>query len=577
MIKIYKDIWSLFNTQERKRSIQLLILMVLTAFVELVGIGAIMPFLSVLGKPSVVETNKYLFSVYDYFKFVDTKQFLVFLGLVAFGFLLTSALIRSLAYYALVRFINMRRHTISERLLKKYLHQPYEYFFTKNSSDISKAIFSETDLVVNQIIRPALFLISYSIVAVAIIMLLLIANPLMAFFLIIIFGGLYSLIYLLSRKYISYIGLQRAKVNSHRFKIISEIIGGIKELKILGKEKVYIEAFKVPSLEYSKYGSISNTVARLPSFLVEVVFFGAILSMGMYAFVYEGSDLGSLLPILGLYTLSALKLKPAANNIYESLTAMKFGAAALETILNDLDEEDAEHIDIDSSLGRLPLNDKLELKNIVYYYKNSTRPVLNNVSIEIKARTIVGIIGTTGSGKSTLVDIILGLLMPSSGEIHIDNRLLLPSDVREWQNSIGYGPQSIFLADDTIAENIAFGVEKDQVDIQRVQKAAKIAQAHTFISSFSDGYSTVTGERGIKLSGGQKQRLGIARALYSDPEILILDEATSALDNQTEADVMRAINAMGGSKTIIMIAHRLSTIEGCDMVIKLKGGKIIYV
>lgn len=380
--------------------------------------------------------------------------------------------------------------------------------------------------------------------------------------------------YISIRKYLGDIGQKRSQANTQRFKITAETIGGIKDLKVLGREKTYLESFKKPSYKFSHYNSINATFSEVPQFLVEVIAFGALLAMAMYALSSDGADIGSLLPVLGLYALGALKLKPAVNNIYKAIATMKYGASALDNVINDLQENDTE-IDIKNDFKRLRLQKELKIENIDFYYPNTQQPALHNINIDIKANTTVGIIGTTGAGKSTLVDMILGLLQPTSGEIRVDTKLLNKDNIRQWQNSIGYVPQSIFLADDTIASNIAFGIEKDDIDMAQVEKVAKMAQVHEFVIKQEDSYDTIIGERGVRLSGGQRQRLGIARALYHNPELLVLDEATSALDNQTEAEVMESIDNMSGSKTIIMIAHRLSTVERCDKIIKLENGEVV--
>ena len=382
--------------------------------------------------------------------------------------------------------------------------------------------------------------------------------------------------YMTIRKYLSKIGQKRAKANSQRFKITSETIGGIKDLKVLGREQVYLNSFTKPSYEFSHHNSTNQTLSEVPQFMVEVIAFGALLAMAMYAFASDGANIGTLLPILGLYAIGALKIKPAINGVYSSMTKMKFGAPALDSVIEDLKELDV-RVEIKNDYKRLKLQDELKLQNLNFIYPNTTSSALKNINISIQANTTVGIIGTTGAGKSTLVDIILGLLSPTSGSVMVDGEELTNTNIRQWQNSIGYVPQSIFLVDDTIASNIAFGIEKDDIDIEQVEKVAKMAQVHEFVSKLDKGYYTIIGERGVRLSGGQRQRLGIARALYHNPELLILDEATSALDNKTEVEVMKAIDNMSGSKTIIMIAHRLSTVERCNKIIKLESGEIVDV
>jgi ABC-type multidrug transport system fused ATPase/permease subunit len=574
MIQIYKKIWQLLSLHERKRSIQLLVIMILMAFFEVLGVGSIMPFLSVLGNPEVIESNKYLSFVYSYFMFENKDTFLIFLGFFALVMLIISALFRSLATYATARFSNMRRHSISRQLLSKYLHQPYSFFLSKNSSEISKTILSEVELFIGNVMLPSLQLITYIVVTSALTGFLIAVDPVLAFILFGLFGAFYSVTYLIIRKHLSKIGLELQESNQKRFKIVSETIGGIKDLKILGRENAYLNSFDKPSEMFSSYQATSATLSQVPQYIVEVIAFGSLLVLSMYTIVSNEADLGTMLPILGLYALGALKLKPAVQIIYSSVSSLRFGQPALEIILKDLQQKSEQEISISNDFKRLSLQKQLKLKNINFNYPNTKTSALTDISIDIEANSTIGIIGTTGAGKSTLVDIILGLLTPTSGEIEVDEKILDSTNIRQWQNSIGYVPQSIFLADDTIASNIAFGVQKDQIDVEQVEKVAKMAQVHEFVIELENGYNTIIGERGVRLSGGQRQRLGIARALYHNPELLVLDEATSALDNQTEAEVMKAIDNMSGSKTIIMIAHRLSTVEKCDKIIKLEKGLV---
>ena len=574
MLNLYQKIWTLLNPHEKKQAMLLLFLMILMAFLEVLSVGSVMPFLSVLGNPETIETNEYLNAAYTYLNFEDKDAFLMFLGLFTLFVLLASAAVRSVTSYAKFRFSNLRRHSLGQKLLRKYLHQPYSFFLSRNSSDVSKVILSETDLAIGQALLPSLNLLTYAILSVALIGFLVAVDPVLALILTAIIGGFYVVMYATVRKYLTRIGQKRNKANFQRFKITSETLGGIKELKVLGREKIYLDNFTKPSYEFSHYQSINQTLGDVPEFLVEVIAFGALLAMAMYALASDGADVGSLLPVLGLYALGALKLKPAVNHIYRSIATMKFGASAIDNIINDLKGSE-QSVDIQNNQKRLTLKEKLTLKDIIFTYPNTSQPARQDINIEIKANTTVGIIGTTGAGKSTLVDIILGLLHHTSGEITIDNEELNQDNIRQWQNAIGYVPQSIFLADDTIASNIAFGIEKEAIDMTQVEQVAKMAQVHEFVSKLESGYDTIIGERGVRLSGGQRQRLGIARALYHNPELLVLDEATSALDNETEAEVIKAIDNMSGSKTIIMIAHRLSTVERCDKIIKLEDGEII--
>lgn len=436
-----------------------------------------------------------------------------------------------------------------------------------------KIILSEVEIVISQGLTPALNIITNTILSLTIVGLLVTLDPTLALILFTIFVGFYLFIYLVLQKYIQRIGVKRIDANSKRFKIVSEALGGIKDIKMFGLEKIYLKIFSKPSYEFSHFLSISSTLAELPQFLVEVIAFGSILTLSIFAIISEDIAIGKLLPILGLYALGALKLKPSVSAIYKSFTTMKFGAKAIDNIIKDLELKSEESMIINDN-KKLNFLDNLQLKNIFFKYPNTPDFLLKDVNLKVKVNTSIGIVGKTGSGKSTLVDIILGLLSPNKGKILVDNNELNQESLRYWQNNIGYVPQNIFLLDDSILNNIAFGIEEYKVDKEQVIRVSKMAKVHEFVTKLESGYSTIIGERGVRLSGGQRQRIGIARALYNDPDLLVLDEATSSLDTKTELELMNAINGLSGKKTIIMIAHRLSTVEKCDEIITIKNGKI---
>lgn len=544
------------------------------AFFEVIGVGSIIPFLSVLGNPKSIETNYYLNQLFDFFQFANNDHFLIFLGFMALVTLLFSSLIKSITSYAKYRFTNIRRHSISQRLLAFYLKQSYDFFLKRNSSEISKLILSETDIAIQQVILPFLNLLINTLVTITLVSFLILVDPALAIILSLIFFIFYIVLYNTIRNYVSKIGEKRNNANSKRFKIISEIIGGIKELKVLGREYNYFERFKSPSYHFSHFTSTSQTLSEVPQFMVEVIAFGTLLAMAIYTIVNKQAASETLIPLLGLYALGALKLKPAVNNIYRSLSMLKFGESIIDNIINDLHKKEC-GVKSENNFNSLLLNRNLIIKDLSYKYPNTSNFVLKNINLDIQAKSTVGIIGTTGSGKSTLVDILLGLLFPTSGQVNVDGIKLIKENLNLWRKSIGYVPQSIFLADDTITNNIAFGIDENDIDFDQVVKVSKMAQLHQFVISLDNEYDTIIGERGVRLSGGQRQRIGIARSLYHNPELLILDEATSALDNVTEENVMKAIYNMSGKKTIIMIAHRITTLNNCDKIIKLEKGRII--
>ncbi|WP_047549135.1 ABC transporter ATP-binding protein [Methylotenera sp. G11] len=567
-----KKILLILSQEERKRAAILLLLMIFVAFMEVVGVASVVPFLAVLGNPQVIETNTYLAIVYKLLGFSDQYSFLLALGVMTLGLMILTAVVRVGFQYGLARFSSMRIHSIANRLLESYLSQPYSYFLENNSSNMSKTILSEVDEVVKQTFAPMMSFISYSLVSLAIFFLLVVVDSKLAIILSLVFGGFYGLMHLIFRRFLKKIGNERKKENAKRFQIAAEIFGGIKDLKVLGRENAYLSAFRKPSLLYAKHQSTAIILSQLPRYFIEVFVFAAILGIALISLNKDDTNLGQLLPVLGLYAMASMRLKPAMDRIYESLSKMSFGAAALDHILNDLSCNKKRIKQFESESHKISLKKEIQLSGIYFKYSGAHNDSLKDINLTIRAKSSLGVIGATGAGKSTLIDLILGLHVPDKGKIFIDGEPLTEKNTRSWQNSIGYVPQHIFLADDSILSNIAFGVSKDSIDFKASELAAQLAMLDEFILSLPKGYETHIGERGVRLSGGQRQRIGIARALYHNPDLLIFDEATSALDNETEAEVMKAINSISGKKTIIMIAHRLSTLDKCDQVIRLDSG-----
>ena len=354
---------------------------------------------------------------------------------------------------------------------------------------------------------------------------------------------------------------------------ISEAFGAAKEVKMGGLEEAYTKRFTRSAKNFALAQTYSTVIASTPRFILEAIAFGGVILIILYLMSQTGS-FGGAVPIISLYVFAGYRLMPALQKIYASITLLTFVSATLEKLTNDFQNLNPIFEKNDSEV--LPLNKNIELKKIHFNYPNSSRTALKDISLLIPSKSSVGLIGATGSGKTTTVDIILGLLEPQKGTLEIDNKIITKHNLRSWQKSIGYVPQQIFLSDDTIAANIAFGVRPKDIKFDAVEKAAKIANLHQFImDDLPKQYQTVIGERGVRLSGGQRQRIGIARALYNNPQALILDEATNALDNHTEDAVMDAINSLSKNITIIIIAHRLKTVKNCDIIFKFEKGRLV--
>ena len=568
----------LLSSHERKRAGLLLFMMLIMALLDMIGVASILPFIAVLTNPSLIDTNLILnniFQVSTIFGVESYQEFLFVLGIIVFVTLVISIIFKALTTYAQVRFVQMREYSISKRLVEGYLRQPYSWFLSRNSSELGKTILSEVGQVIALGMRPMLEVIAKAMVTIALITLLIIADPNLAMIVSVFLGGTYLLIFYFIRKYINRIGNERLKKNESRFKTIGEAFGAVKEVKVGGLEQVYSKQFSDSALTFAQTQASAQVITHLPRFILEAIAFGGILLIILFVMAQSG-NFNDALPILSLYVFAGYRLMPALQQIYASCTAISFLSPSLNKLYSDLKENNIGALNENQDQGILSLNKKISLRNIKYNYPNTSRAAIKDVSLDIPAKATIGLVGATGSGKTTTVDIILGLLEPQKGTLEVDSQIITNQNSRSWQRSIGYVPQYIYLSDDTIEGNIAFGIDPKDIDKEAVEKASKIENLHNFvIDELPQNYQTTVGERGVRLSGGQRQRIGIARALYNNPQLLILDEATSALDNETEQAVMDAVNNLSQNMTIILIAHRLNTVKNCDIIFKLDDGKLI--
>ncbi|ACL71880.1 ABC transporter ATP-binding protein [Thioalkalivibrio sulfidiphilus] len=575
MLMMVKRLWQLLTHTERKKFFMVLGMVMIMAALETVGVVSIMPFLAVLGNPDIVTEQDQLRWLYEQFGFGDTAKFIFTLGIVSALLVVLSSLFKSITQHVLNRFANLERHSISTRLLDYYLRQPYVFFLDRNSSELTKNMLSEVDILVLNVIQPVVQMIAHGIVVLAVILLLLFYDPMMACAVATVVAVLYILIYMVVRGVLGRIGPDREKANAERFIASSEAFGAIKEVKLSGANDVYLRRFQGPSRRVSRHLATNETLSQVPLYLVEAAGYGGLIAIALFLAV-RSDNLGQVLPVLGLYGFAAYRLLPAAQIIYRSAARMRFGSSTLEKIHRDLMALKPSSVECisESDLRPYILKHSLEFNRVCFSYPGQKNKIaLQDICATIPARTTVGVVGATGSGKSTLIDLLLGLVEPQQGFVKVDGAPLCTENMRSWQLGIGYVPQQIYIADSTVAENIAFGLDPRQIDQQAVERAARAAHIHDFIiGELPDGYLTRLGERGIRLSGGQRQRIGIARALYHDPGILVLDEATSALDSITELEVMREIRKLGKEKTIILIAHRLNTIRMCDKILFLHSG-----
>ena len=574
-MQTFKKLLFLLNSFEKKRVGLLLAMIIVMAFLDMIGVASILPFMAVLTNPTLIDTNyilNYMFNLSQSFGVENSQQFIFALGILLFLLLITSLIFKALTTYVQVRFVQMLEYSVGKRLVKKYLNQPYSWFLSRHSADLGKTILSEVSNVVGNGVGKLMELISKSTITIALIILLIIIDPKLAFIVSISFALAYILIFYSIRKYLNWIGKESLKNNQLRFTAVSEAFGAVKEIKVGGLEQTYIKSFSKSSKIYAQTQATSLVIAQLPRFFLEALAFGGILLIILFIMRQTGS-FNNALPIISLYVFAGYRLMPAMQIVYASFTQLVFIGPSLEKLYDDLNGPEVSNTNINSDI--LTFNKKIDLKNIDYNYPNVSRTALKNINLSIPAKSTIGFIGATGSGKTTTIDIILGLLEAEKGTLEVDGKVITGQNIRSWQRMIGYVPQHIYLSDDSVAANIAFGVDTNEIDQKAVEKASKIANLHEFvIDELPKKYQTEIGERGVRLSGGQRQRIGIARALYHKPKVLVFDEATSALDNNTENLVMNEVNNLSKDITILIIAHRLNTVKKCDKIYLLEKGMI---
>jgi len=577
MIDTARKLFSILSKRERRSSVWMFILMVIGALSEAAGVASIVPFMSVLSNPSMVNENILLSEAFAWSGMDSIDAFTIAMGFFFLGVFFVSLALQALNQWVQIRFSKLKVHSIGSRLLKGYLDQPYEWFLNRHTSKMSTTILSEINQVVSKSLLPAVQLVAKIIVVIALLVVLLIIDPVLAISSTLVISSSYVIIYMLVRSPLYRIGDRRYLANLNRYKLTQEILGGIKDVKIGCHEKNMLDRFMPSSYKTANEEVKAQVINMLPGYLMQAIVFGGVVVVFLYLKQAHGS-ISNALPVLSAFGFAAYRLLPALQQVFRHITSIRANEAALDGLIEQMTSLEPQYDQaIDEPEHRFSsLQNAILLRNIEYSYPGAPERALKGLTLEIRAKERVGFVGSSGSGKTTTVDVILGLLAPSSGSMFIDGVEVTRRNVRQWQRSIGYVPQHIFLSDETIAANIAFGIKPKAIDMTAVTKAAKMANLHDFISShLPDGYHTEVGERGVRLSGGQRQRIGIARALYNDPDVLILDEATSALDNQTEKAVMEAVDKLANQKTIILIAHRLSTVRQCDRIYMLSDGKVV--
>jgi ABC-type multidrug transport system fused ATPase/permease subunit len=576
MIHLYKKLVRLFPPDQRRQAKLIAPAIVFTALLQVVGIGSVMPFLAVVSDPTIIQRSRALHALYQFFGLSSTHGFLLLLGCLSFALLLIGNFVSALTTWWMVRFAEMRTHYLASVVLEQYLNRPYVFFLNKNSAELGVRVLSDVVQIVTGILLPMLQMVSQLALAVFLLAFLFAVNPILSLTVFVGLGGIYAAVYWVIRGRLTKIGTEKAEANEEQFRALSEAAGAIKEIKLLNLEHVFLERFKRPNLVMARSVASQSMLAITPNYAMETIAFGGILGV-VVAVLATGGKLSQVLPLVGVFGYAIMRIKPALQIAYASVSQIRFNEPVLDRVSEEFRDIEFEPLgwipQKSANTGKLRPRNRIELLGITFQYPGAPRPLFENLSIDIKAGSSVAFVGLTGSGKTTLVDILLGLLVPDAGILAVDGITVTDENRSEWQADLGYVPQQIYLSDDMILRNIAFGA--DDVDAGRVEQAARTANIDEFISTeLPMGYKTRVGERGVRLSGGQRQRIGIARALYRDADVLILDEATSALDMITEARLFKSIRDSARTKTLIIVAHRIPTVRDCDTIFLMDRGRI---
>jgi ATP-binding cassette subfamily B protein len=548
-------------------------LIIIATFAEILSIGSVIPFLTALTNPDKILSNHLIQLIVNLLGFQSSGQAIIFLIIVFSFFAFLSGSIRLFLLMFSNRVSFAAGADLSIAIYEKTLYQPYMVHISRNTSEIINAILNKTNLIIYNVILPILTMMSNIIMLLAIVFVLIYVDPLVCLVTLVLFGSIYIIIARQTKNKKIKNSYVIASQSNKILKFLQEGLGGIRDVLIDGSQHMYLKKYRQSDLILRNAQASNQFASQAPRYIMES--FGMILIalLAFYLFSREGGQ-KSALPSLGIMALGAQRLLPLMQQAYTAWSSIQGSFHSLQDTLDLLDQ----NLPSDSVIGEESVVNffkNIELKSVGFTYSTASSHVFSNLNLTIKKGDRIGLIGVTGSGKSTFVDILMGLLEPTSGVMTVDDNLINHKNVRAWQKHIAHVPQTIFIADTSIAENIAFGVESKDIDWDRVRLSAENAQLKDVVANLPDGFNTILGERGIRLSGGQRQRIGIARAFYKNVDIFVFDEATSALDNQTEDLLMKAIDSLGSNITIIMIAHRLTTLKKCTKIIEFSEGKIV--
>lgn len=579
MVKLKETVTNTLDLLPPKGKRQLKIILIMgcaVALLDAFGIAAISPFIAVLISPEMIEENQLLLLTYEKIGFGTRDSFLIFLGIALMLILTASLMAKAWLVYLTNRLSYDTESYLSQKLLQSYLEQDYLWLINHNSTTLSKSILSEIDTVIKNILLPYLTIWSQGAIAIAVVIALIIIEPVVAALIGLVLIIIYFSLYRVMSSKLKELGDTRLAANQSRYSFVTQVLAGIKDVKANKLEGIYLRKFAMSANAFSRGYASSSMIAQIPRYVMEAFAFGGILLIALFNF-NQGQSFTGIVPIIGAYMFAAYRLMPAMQQLYVAATQFTFGEAALKSIYNDFKMQPNEKINYKQlvSCNSKFTSKKLSLENVSFIYPNKKQAAIKDISICISKNEFIGIVGSSGSGKSTLIDIILGLLQPTAGAVLLDDQPLVANIQSQYRYEIGYVPQEAFLLDDTIEANIAYGAERKDIDSTRVQEVCKLVQLEEVIQNLPQKYQTVVGERAIRLSGGQKQRIGIARALYRRPKMLLLDEATSALDAETERKVLHEI-LKHNNASIVLATHNISILRDANKIFHLERGELVH-
>lgn len=576
MLTLIRQTLRLFAHDERRRAAVLCAAVVCSALLEVLSVAAIMPFMAVIAARDGSQGQRLLTLLRTGLPQASEQTLVLCIGALSLGLLILSAVVGVLTRYALIEFSYAQYHRLSKRLFDGYLAQPLPFFLTRNSAKLSESVIGDCEVIVSKVILSLMIVFSNAVVALGIVLAVIVIQPSLALMAVALIGGLYLLIYRFLRRLVLRIGHRRQALSGEHVSTVHQALRSIKEIKVFGAERYFIDRYTLLSKETGRANGQAVALAELPRKVIETIAIGGALAVMLFMAAHRGG-IQDLMPLITLYVFATFRLLPAVQQIFQHLVKIRFYEPTVNAVVEELDRAASGGLapapPSDDDGARLPAGADIVFDQVTFRYDSAQAPALDQVSLRIPTGAVVALVGETGSGKSTAVSLLLGLLTPQQGQVRVGGQALNPGNARQWRRGVGYVPQAITLLDDTVARNIAFGAAAP--DPTRLARAAGAAQIQAFIEErLPQGFATPVGDNGVRLSGGERQRLGIARALYRDPDMLVLDEATSALDNTTERAVVQQIHDQGPGRTVVMVAHRLNTIQQCDLIFYFDRGRL---